>query len=76
MSHCDVSLCISRSMWIISSSFRTATTRVLTMGFCVCATYHRFFFFCLTEFEEAHYFSVHTVDGCCIVLNGESFSVT
>lgn len=44
-SHSDVPLCVSSSMYIISSSFTTATTSISDgiIFLCVCATYHGFF---------------------------------
>lgn len=44
----------------------------LVMGFFFfyCVPRITDFFLFLTEFEEAYYSSVHSMDGCCTVLNG------
>lgn len=58
MSHSAVSLCVSRSVYTISSSFTTATTSIsdgVVCFFDCVPTYHRCFFLFLTEFEEAYY---------------------
>jgi len=78
MSHSGVSLWVSRSVYINSSSFTTATTSI-SDGFWLffdCVPRVTDFFLYLTEFEKAYYSLVHSVGGCCIVLKGESFSVT
>lgn len=80
MSHSDDSQSVSRSVYIISSSFTTATTStsegIYLFIFIVLHISQIFFFLLFDRVWGACYSSAHTVDGCCVVLTGESFSVT
>ena len=77
MSHSDVFLCISRSMHIIYllTTANTSISDEIYLFIWLYATYHYFFFFFSWQFEEIYYPSVHSLDECCIVSNGKSFSV-
>lgn len=69
--YASVEVCISSICWLLP-------TPALVMRFIYlfgCMPHITIFFFFSWQFEEIYYPSVHSLDECCIVSNGKSFSV-
>lgn len=78
-SHSDDSQSISRSVSVISSLFTTATTSSSEgIDLFIFIVHHvsQILFLLFDRVGGGCHSSAHTVDGCCAVWTGESFSVT